>query len=69
MNAWHGTISGIVTVSLLLVFVAIWVWAWRPRHRDAFDRMSRLPMEETDGPEEPAGSSPARRTSREENRA
>lgn len=44
-DAW-GHLAGAVTVVLMLTFVGIWVWAWRKRHREVFQRMAGLPMED-----------------------
>jgi cytochrome c oxidase cbb3-type subunit 4 len=43
--AW-GHIIGAITVVLMVTFVAIWIWAWRKRHRQVFQRMAGLPMED-----------------------
>lgn len=48
MSSWQGTFSGVVTVVLLVTFLAIWIWAWQPWHRMTFDRLARLPLEESD---------------------
>ena len=37
-------------VVLMLTFVGIWVWAWRKRHREVFQRMADLPMEDAAEP-------------------
>jgi cytochrome c oxidase cbb3-type subunit IV len=47
-----GTISGIVTATLLVVFLAGWAWAWSPRRRKEFEEAARLPLDETDGENE-----------------
>ena len=46
-SAW-GHFAGIVTLFLMAIFIGIWVWAWRPRHKNVFDRMSRIPMSDKD---------------------
>ncbi len=46
MSALWGNLTGVGIVFLMLLFIGIWVWAWRPRHRRAFKRMARLPMED-----------------------
>ncbi|MBU6247503.1 MAG: CcoQ/FixQ family Cbb3-type cytochrome c oxidase assembly chaperone [Xanthomonadaceae bacterium] len=48
-DAW-GFLAGAVTVVLMLTFVGIWVWAWRKRHREVFQRMAGLPMEDAAEP-------------------
>ncbi|MDQ6648012.1 MAG: cbb3-type cytochrome c oxidase subunit 3 [Pseudomonadota bacterium] len=47
MNPIWGHIIGVVTVVLLLTFIGIWIWAWRKRHRATFQRMSRIPLEDS----------------------
>ena len=44
MNPAWGQLAGVITVVLMAVFIAIWIWAWRPRHRQKFDALARLPM-------------------------
>ena len=53
MNGIWGHVTGIVIVVLMLVFIGIWVWVWRPRHKRKFERLSKLPLEDSkaDGPE------------------
>ncbi len=46
MNPLWGLIAGVVVIALMLAFIGIWVWAWNARHKAAFDRLSRLPLEE-----------------------
>lgn len=43
-----GTMSGIVTATLLVVFLAGWAWAWSPRRRKDFEEAARLPLDEAD---------------------
>lgn len=47
MNPIWGDIIGVVTVVLMLTFIGIWVWAWRKRHRETFQRMSKIPLEDS----------------------
>ena len=49
MSAFHGHLSGVVTLVLLVTFLAIWIWAWQPWHRSSFDRLARLPLDDLDG--------------------
>lgn len=44
-DAW-GHAIGVVTVILMLIFIGIWVWAWRKKHKPAFDKLARLPLED-----------------------
>lgn len=54
MNPLWGHAAGVITVLLMVLFIGIWVWAWRKKHRQAFDRMARLPMEDDNcAPETP----------------
>jgi cytochrome c oxidase cbb3-type subunit 4 len=41
-------LSGIVTVSLLLLFVVGWIWVWRPSRKAEFDAAAQLPLHEDD---------------------
>lgn len=49
-----GLISGIITGSLIVIFLAVWVWAWSKSNKDAFDKMSKLPLEENNTKEDTA---------------
>lgn len=49
MNPLWGHAAGVITLILMFTFIGIWIWAWRARHRKAFDRMARLPLEDEDG--------------------
>ena len=40
-------LSGIITVTLLLLFVGGWIWTWSPRRKREFDAAARLPLDET----------------------
>ena len=44
-----GHVVGVFTVLTMASFIGIWIWAWRKRHRAAFDALSRLPMQDTEG--------------------
>lgn len=46
MNPVWGHIIGVVTVVLMVLFVGIWIWAWRKKHKQVFDEMAELPMED-----------------------
>ena len=48
MNPLWGHLAGIVTVLVMAIFIGIWAWAWLPRHKDAFDALARLPLEEAE---------------------
>lgn len=41
-----GNINGIITLLLMALFIGIWIWAWRRKHKNNFDRMAALPMED-----------------------
>jgi cytochrome c oxidase cbb3-type subunit 4 len=45
-----GTVSGIITVVLLVLFIAGWMWAWSSKRKPDFDAAARLPLEEHDAP-------------------
>ena len=46
MSPIWGEIHGYVTVGMMTLFIGIWIWAWRKRHKEVFDRMSELPMQD-----------------------
>lgn len=50
MSAYWGHAAGVITGLLLIAFLGIWVWAWRPRHKDVFDRMARVPLDDDEAP-------------------
>jgi cytochrome c oxidase cbb3-type subunit 4 len=52
MSPFWGQFAGVITVTLMLVFLGIWFWAWRAQHRQVFDRMARLPMQDRAGDDE-----------------
>jgi cytochrome c oxidase cbb3-type subunit IV len=51
--AW-GHVIGVFIVLLMLVFIAIWLWAWLPHHKQSFDALARLPMDDDKKPAEAA---------------
>ncbi|HEU4781427.1 MAG TPA: cbb3-type cytochrome c oxidase subunit 3 [Steroidobacteraceae bacterium] len=52
MSAWYGHFIGVMIVLIMLVFIGIWIWAWRPHHKDAFDTLARLPLDDPQDDEE-----------------
>jgi cytochrome c oxidase cbb3-type subunit 4 len=64
MNPLWGHVAGIFIVAMMTTFIGIWIWAWRKRHRPAFDRLARLPMEDETG----ADDGPIPPTTREDRR-
>ena len=46
MNPVWGHVAGVFIVLMMVTFIGIWIWAWLPRHKRAFGRLSRLPMED-----------------------
>jgi cytochrome c oxidase cbb3-type subunit IV len=46
MNALWGHFIGVIIVILTLTFIGIWIWAWLPHHRQNFDALARLPLDE-----------------------
>jgi cytochrome c oxidase cbb3-type subunit 4 len=48
VNELAGHALGVLTLLLMLVFIGIWYWAWRPRHRESFDALARIPMLEAE---------------------
>jgi len=41
-------LSGIVTVTLLVLFLVGWAWAWRPERKADFDAAAQLPLMDDD---------------------
>ena len=41
-----NVINGLMTGLLLIIFIGIWIWAWSSRNKQAFDSLSKLPLEE-----------------------
>ncbi|MEN9465077.1 MAG: cytochrome c oxidase subunit [Pseudomonadota bacterium] len=46
MSEFDGNLHGVITVAMMATFIGIWVWAWRKRHKNVFDRMAGIPMED-----------------------
>ncbi len=46
MSPVWGHLVGVFTLLLMAAFIGVWVWAWLPRHRQAFGRLARLPMQD-----------------------
>ena len=36
--------NGVMTGVLIVVFIAIWIWAWSSKNKEAFDDLSKLPL-------------------------
>jgi cbb3-type cytochrome oxidase subunit 3 len=47
-----GQLIGVVTLLSMLAFIGTWIWLWLPQHKRKFDRLSRLPMQETARPDD-----------------
>jgi cytochrome c oxidase cbb3-type subunit IV len=45
-----ATISGLITLVLLLAFVGGWIWAWSSKRKPQFDAAARLPLEDDQPP-------------------
>jgi cytochrome c oxidase cbb3-type subunit 4 len=45
-----ATISGLITLVLLLAFVGGWIWAWSSKRKSQFDAAARLPLEDDQAP-------------------
>lgn len=45
-----ATISGLITLVLLLAFVGGWIWAWSSKRKAQFDAAARLPLEDDQPP-------------------
>jgi cytochrome c oxidase cbb3-type subunit 4 len=46
MNPAWGHAIGVIIVILMLIFIGIWAWAWLPFHKQTFDALARLPLED-----------------------
>ncbi|HTS23605.1 MAG TPA: cbb3-type cytochrome c oxidase subunit 3 [Casimicrobiaceae bacterium] len=46
MSPVWGQVVGVATVIVMLAFAGVWAWAWLPQHKDDFDALSKLPMED-----------------------
>ncbi len=46
MSALYGHFIGVMIVLIMVVFIGIWIWAWRPHHKNEFDELARLPLDE-----------------------
>jgi len=43
-----GTISGVITLVLMVLFVWGWAWAWSSRRKQAFEAAARMPLDDED---------------------
>ncbi len=41
-----GTLSGLISLTLLLAFIGICLWAYSGKRRNDFDEAARLPLQE-----------------------
>lgn len=46
MSALYGHFIGVMIVLIMVVFIGIWIWAWRPHHKEEFDDLAHLPLDE-----------------------
>jgi cytochrome c oxidase cbb3-type subunit IV len=46
MSGLWGHFVGVVILLLMAVFIGIWFWAWRPRHKETFDALAAIPMQD-----------------------
>ena len=46
MSELYGHLIGVMIVLMMLVFIGIWIWAWLPQHKNEFDDLARLPLDE-----------------------
>lgn len=44
------TLSGLVTLVLLIAFLAAWAWAWSSKRKPDFDAAARLPLDDAPEP-------------------
>lgn len=45
-------LNGVLTLLLIIIFLGIWAWAWSGRNKETFEKMSRLPLEESENNED-----------------
>ena len=50
IQPFWGNLIGGVTVAIMLSFIGIWVWVWHSRHKQKFDALARLPMNDGESP-------------------
>jgi cytochrome c oxidase cbb3-type subunit IV len=43
-SMWANSV-GVMILVLMLVFIGIWLWAWLPYHKNSFDTLARIPMD------------------------
>ncbi|WP_300617868.1 cbb3-type cytochrome c oxidase subunit 3 [Dokdonella sp.] len=46
MSATWGHLTGVLIVMMMATFVGIWIWVWNRRHKDKYDALARLPMDD-----------------------
>jgi len=44
------TLSGLVTLVLLVAFIGGWIWAWSSKRKPQFDAAARLPLDDDQAP-------------------
>jgi len=44
------TLSGLVTLVLLVAFIGGWIWAWSSKRKPHFDAAARLPLDDDQAP-------------------
>jgi cytochrome c oxidase cbb3-type subunit 4 len=44
-----GTISGIATGLSMIAFLGVVAWAWSARRKDTFERLARVPLDDSEG--------------------
>jgi cytochrome c oxidase cbb3-type subunit IV len=46
MSPFWGNFAGVMTIILMVIFIGIWIWAWRKKHKNVFDQLAAIPMED-----------------------
>jgi len=46
MSELSANISGIMTALLLILFTGICIWSWSAGRKNAFEELSKLPLED-----------------------
>ncbi|MBX3690039.1 cbb3-type cytochrome c oxidase subunit 3 [Dokdonella sp.] len=46
LSPFWGNLAGVVTVVTMLSFIGIWIWVWNGRHKQKYDALARIPMDD-----------------------
>lgn len=51
MNPLWGHAIGVMITLIMFTFIGIWIWAWRARHKNVFEHMANMPMQDSPYPD------------------